>query len=278
MYYFEIEVLKRYFDHPEKYRITDSVIGGDILTRDEYYRSLSAEEADELTFSYLRYGKRQLSDRKVVISVIVHDLSKLPVKEQQYWYSYEIDSPNFSSDDKDFEKFIRRDFGAEIVDDEDPMMLLLDEIHKINQLDKKQPLFFKTENPHLFPPIINTKKGLSDACSELYKILGPDNLNQGFVAQILRKKLSFSDEDFINEKSKKKKSKMELFNMLLVYFQLNELNESLQELKDLRISADHKIINPEISTDDNLQLFRTLVQKLYENFRKLRIQLNKLLT
>jgi len=185
LYYFKIEVLKKYFDNPEKYRIFDSVIGGDILTRDEYLRTLSEKEIDELTFPSIRYGKRQLVDGSIAISVIVHDLSELPDKEQKYWNSFEIDSAEFASFDNDFEKFIRRDFGAEFIDEEDPLLLLLCEINKINQLNSSQPLFTNTENPYLFSPVVNSKKSLSDSCSELYKILGPDSLNQKFLCNLL---------------------------------------------------------------------------------------------
>ena len=47
--YFEEEVLRKYFDHPEKYEVEDSESGGSVLSRGE-----------EIPYIWVRYSKRKL--------------------------------------------------------------------------------------------------------------------------------------------------------------------------------------------------------------------------
>ena len=133
-YYFILEVLDKYFRHPEQYYIHDDVIGGYISTKDEYYLSFPENTRDENTFALIRYGKRKLADDSVVIAVILYDLSELPLKEQKYWEYYEIDHPDFSTIDNDFENYIRQKFEAEFVDYEDPLSNIVEKIESINRL------------------------------------------------------------------------------------------------------------------------------------------------
>ena len=121
LYYFDPEVLSKYFNHPERYHISDDIIGGYILTKDEYYFSLPSDKRDENIFAQIRYGKRKLVSSSIAIAVILHDLSELPLNEQKYWESYEIDKPIFSNVDHDFEKYISQNFEAKFVDYEDPL-------------------------------------------------------------------------------------------------------------------------------------------------------------
>jgi hypothetical protein len=66
--YFELEVLNKYLNHQEQYDIEDDVIGGHILTKDEYYFSLPEDTRDEHGFVQIRYGKGKSVEGSVVIS------------------------------------------------------------------------------------------------------------------------------------------------------------------------------------------------------------------
>lgn len=130
--YFENEVLKRYLDRREIYDVENTVVGGQICLTYEYMTSLSDDEFDKVAFPTIRFGKRQLVNGNVAITVILHDLSELPEKDQAYWYSHEIKKPQFASKDSDFEIFFRRNFEAEFLDDNDPLQEVINEIIEIN--------------------------------------------------------------------------------------------------------------------------------------------------
>lgn len=273
LYYFDHEVLQKYLDHPEIYDVSNSVIGGNIHIKYDYYKMLSEEEIDQILFPTIRFGKRKLVDDSIALSVIVHDLSELPDKEQKYWNSYEIESPEFCLDDPDFEKFFRRDFGAEFIDDEDPLSFLFDEINKINELFSPNFFFSVVENPYLGYPIVNSEKSISDCCSELFKIIGPNSFNTKLLERILTEKFGLTEEDFYNRESNRKKSKFVLFALICQNLDIDQLIEVVNDIKDLRISADHRIIIPGLTAKNYISDFRRLVHKLSNNLRILRKKL-----
>lgn len=275
-YYFNQEVLQKYINHPEVYEVANSVIGGNIHQRYDYLKTLDEEEINRVMFPGIRFGKRKLEDGSVAITVIVHDLSELPKQEQKYWNSFEIENPEFCEDDPDFERFFRRDFGGEFIDDEDPLSYLLDAIAKINELFDPENLFTVIENPYLGYPTINTEKSISDCCSELWKIIGSDSLNGNLLEKILKEKFGFQEEDFYHKDSKRKKSKLILLSNICQFLDLNDLIQAINDIKDFRISADHKIIIPEFGEINYFEIYRGLVKNIMDNLVKLRIKIEEL--
>ena len=258
-YYFKHEVLHKYFSHLERYYIQDDVIGGYILTKDEYYLSLPENTRKENIFAQIRYGKRKLADDSVVIAVILYDLSKLPLKEQKYWESYEIDHPDFSTIDNDFENYIRQQFEAEFIDYEDPLSNVVEKIESINRLFDNKKLFRHVENLYLIYPAINTEKAYNDAHNELYKLIGTDSLNKELIKDILLKNLGKTDDDLIHTESQREKGIRALFEMIFENIETPKqklIKTAWGVVQTGRVGDAHKITQPTLSNKDFIKQFR----------------------
>jgi len=260
--YFGLEVLTKYLNHPERYDIQDDVIGGHILTKDEYYFSLPEDTREENTFAQIRYGKRKLADGSVVIAVVLRDLSRLPLKEQKYWESYEIDNPNFSASDTDFEKYIRQNFEAEFIDHGDPLSKIIERIKSINGLCSalyNEKLFRNAGSDYLRHPSINTEEAYNDAHKELYKLIGPDSLNEKLIKHILLESLGKKDNDLIHKENKRKKEAIELFRMIFENLDTQDqglIKNAWDTVGTARKGSAHKIIQPSLSQKDFVKQFR----------------------
>lgn len=264
--YFNHEVLQRYIAHPEYFDIENTTSGGHVQLNTQYLKGLSKEELDRIEFPLIRFGKRKLSNGSVSIVVILIDLSKLSEKEQHYWHSHELENPEFSKNDKDFNIFLGRTFLGQFLDDDDPMKNVKAGIKRINNLVGGKGLFInQQENYYLTYPVINTRKSFCDSCSELYKLVGPDNLNNEVLICLLKEQFSFADEDLIDKKSKRPFGKLELFGKLCKNMNCVELYEQIKEIKQFRVIADHKIIDPSISDENYIDAFRKIIDKLSNN-------------
>lgn len=266
--YFSSEVLTRYLEHIEIFEVENSVTGGYICSRQE--------DQDSTDFPLLRFGKRHLSDDTVVVTAILWDLSELPEKEQAYWRSYELEDPRFATQDPDFTIFYRRDFEAEFLDDNDPLQNVLTEISKINELFESDGLFATRNNPYLSYPSINTCKSFSDSCSELYKLVGPDSLQERTLRDLLTTYFNHQQQDFLHPKTGRPLGKLDLFKRLCGNLECDELPRIIERIKKHRISADHRVISPQRENKDYLAEFRILSQGLYEGLCKFRTQAERL--
>ncbi|MGB7291252.1 MAG: hypothetical protein WBD99_03680 [Thermodesulfobacteriota bacterium] len=214
-YYFQPEVLDKYFNYPDRYYIKDDIVEGLIMTKDDYYFSLPENERDVDTFAIIRYGKRRLKDDKVAIAVIDHDLSELPKKEQLHWASHEIEKPEFLEEDKEYELYWKQNFDAEIIEYEDPLQQIYETIRKVNDKTGEKLFRNESENPWLKYPVINTEKEYQNAHSELFKLIGRDSLNKDVLLTILKNKLKVSDEDLLRDDTKEEKGQWALFKTLI---------------------------------------------------------------
>jgi len=258
--YFGLEVLNKYLNHPEQYDIQDDVIGEHILTGDKYYSSLPEDTRDENTFTQIRYGKRKLADGSVSIAVILRDLSGLPLKEQEYWESYEIDNPNFSTSDTDFEKYIRQNFGAEFIDHGDPLRKSIERLSSINRLfGGNARLFRNVGSVHLRYPCINMEKAYNDAHEELYKLIGPNSLNKELIKRILLRLLGKEDDDLVHKESQREKGENELFRMIFENLEAAD-QKSIKTAWDIvdraREKNAHEITQPALPQKDFIKQFK----------------------
>lgn len=279
-YYFDLEVLNKYFDHLERYNISDDIIGGQILTKDEYYLSLPEDKRGENTFEKIRYGKRKLVNNSLAISVILHDLSELPVKEQKHWEHHEIDEPIFLNIDPDFEKHLRQNFGAESLDHEDPLTGIIEKIESINKLFDDAKLFRNTKNDYLKYPVINTKKSYIEAHQELYKLIGTDSLNKKLIMCILNNNLKKSADDLVNNRTKKEKSLNELFQTLFENADAGEqklIKNAWKNVRDPRVENAHKTTKPILQENDYIMQFRGDCEMLLEAFEIIYKEILKIL-
>jgi hypothetical protein len=274
--YFKVEVLRKYLDLREIYDIESTVTGGYIQLNNKYSSGLSDDEYDKVAFSLIRFGKRQLTNENVTVTVILHDLSELSEKEQAYWYSYEIEDPQFAKTDPDFEIFFRRNFEAEFLNDNDPLEEVIDEINEINSLVGDNGLFTVTSNPYLSYPVVNTYKSFSDSCSELYKIIGSDSINEKKLKYLLQKHCGFSQEDFVHPQSRRPLGKLDLLKQFCKKINCENLFDNIEEIKNYRVSADHRVISPKITERNFITEYRRMLHKLRNNLSLLHQQIKKL--
>jgi hypothetical protein len=274
--YFEHEVLDRYVNHLEIYDVEDTVTGGNIHLNHEYLLGLSEDELDKIDFPNVSFGKRHLSNRTEVITVILSDLSYLPVKEQIYWYAHEIEAPLFATNDTDFEIFFRRNFEAEFLDDNDPLLIILEEVSKLNTLVGANGLFTIESNPYLSYPVVNTYKSFCDSCSELYKLFSPDSLSEKKLKEFLQKHFNFSMNDFIDPISHRQFGKLGLLKLLCNKVGCENLLIVLEEIKNHRVSADHKVTHPSITEQNYINEFRRISQVLSMSLKSFTQEVEKL--
>ena len=110
--YFEEEVLRKYFNHPEKYEVEDSESGGSVLSRGE-----------EIPYIWVRYSKRKLVNGNIVVGAIYKDLAAMSDTDQKYWASYEVKEAKFVEYEKDeaYQRFVKNQFYGEFADYVDPI-------------------------------------------------------------------------------------------------------------------------------------------------------------
>ena len=205
MVFFSDEVLTRYMDHPEYYYLNDSLAGGGISTKSESPAS---------RYLYVRYGKRKFESGESSVTAILKDLSAMADEEQRYWHSHEIKESNFSKNDPNFGRFIARNYEGEFVNYPSPLKDLSDTLDSVNAISIDGKIFGKVENSHLRFPVENTYKSFCDCCSELYKLIGPDNLKQKGLKKILKNRFLLKDSDFVHEESKRPLSSLQLLYRL----------------------------------------------------------------
>lgn len=244
---FSDEVLARYFDHPELYEMDDSLSGGHILTK---------SEAPQNRHLYVRHGKRKLKSGKTAVTAILKDLYDMSDEEQHHWRAYELpDKIEFINDDN-FSRFINRTYNGSFVDYIDPLTEITTVLKLINNYVSPKILFSKTENIHLRLPVENTEKAFCDCCSELYKLIGPDNIKQNTIKNILVDKFNLDKTSFTHKDSKKNLSTMQLLELLEgEIYRDNPFCRVINSIKDHRTTADHKIISAHTDDSDYVDLF-----------------------
>lgn len=246
---FSDEVLTRYFDHPELYEVDDSLSGGDIWSRDE---------APENRYLSVRHGKKTLKNGRTAVTAIIYDLSIMSAEEQRYWHTYEITEEEFEQNDENFMRFIARNYEGAWVDFPDLIKDVTDILININTVFGKGGLFKHTSNGNFRPPVENTEKAYYDCCSEFYKLIGPDSINQDAIKSFLIDIFSVKNSDMINQESDRPLSSIQLLWMLEKKMgKDSSFSDIIKEIKADRIKADHCITKP-VSVECNF------VRKFFE--------------
>lgn len=166
--YFEEEVLRKYFDHPEKYECDDSESGGSVLSRGE-----------ETPYIWVRYSKRKMEDGNIVVGAFYKDLADMSDNDQKYWASYEIKSGKFLEYEKDqaYQQFVKSQIYGEFADYVDPIAEVFTLLKKINEA-VGVTVFKRVQNESVVPPIENTFRSFCDSCSELDKLFANGNIDE----------------------------------------------------------------------------------------------------
>lgn len=258
--YFAEEVLARYLDHPELYEINDSLAGGDVS-------ALSSTSEDR--YLYVRYGKCRLKSGSIAVTAIFKDLSDMGPSEQRYWHSFEIESPEIDKSDAHFQNFLARTYEGDFVDFEDPITRLLEGVIRVNKSLENGNLFAKAENIHLRLPVEQTYKSHCDAASELYKIVGPDNLSQSILKSLLTNDFGMESEDLKHAESGRPLSTLQLLALLEERLMApGLLTKLLRPLSMLRAAADHKVLRAETETRSYSREFAEMCNGLAESLEK----------
>lgn len=234
---FDEEVLSRYFDHPELYKIEDTSAGGEISAK---------SEISEDRHTYVRYGKCNLQSGRVAVTAIYKDLAAMGSAEQRYWHAHELEEPELDKTDKNFQIFLSRTYDGAWVEFPDPIGDLLREVEAINGILAPNQLFTRTANVHLRMPVEQTYKAYCDSASELYKVVGPDALSQATLKSLLQQRFGLQASDFIHKEFGRALSSIQLLTLLeSKLLTAGELTAPLKVVSELRIAADHKILEPD---------------------------------
>lgn len=253
MVLFYDEVLTRYFDHPEFYQIDDSLSGGHIWTK---------SETPENRYLYVRHGKRRLKSGKTAVAAIFKDLYVMSAEEQRHWHSYEIEKEEVEEYDPYFYRFFARTFEGQCVDFPNPIKDVIQTLKSINEVFKKDDFFKRTENAHFRLPVENTEKSFYDCCSEFYKLVGQDSINQKVIKNGLFELFSLAEPDLIHSESGRPFSSMQLLALFESKLDAEGLfTKTIKAIGKNRIEADHKITQPSFSEHNYVEDFIALCQE-----------------
>lgn len=231
-FYFDYEVLSKYIKNKDKYLVEDDVTGG-IISRIN----------SESEYLRIRYGKRKLENGNTLVTTILIDLANIPIKEQKHWESYESNDSDFLKEDVDYSNYTKRNFEGEWVDSNDPLDNIKLHLNEINEL-LEMNLFIVTENNHLCYPTIDNFKSMCESFTELYILIGPDNLNSKVLKYYLKKYFNINSKDLFNKDSKRAYSKLQLLDLLLnklEYKNANKYLELINNVKYYRVENAHKV-------------------------------------
>lgn len=254
--FFDYEVLDRFQKNLEQFEFYETILGGII----KYCKNE--------TYFKINFGKRETSKGTIVIFVDLFDLKNLPQKEQNYWNTFEINKLSFKKFDEKFIKYNQRVKEGQFIDDNDPLFSIKQRISEINEILGFN-LYKSNVNMHLSYPKINNYKSFCSCCSELYLLLGPDNIAEKTIYDNLIKKFGYLEKDLINSKSNRKFGPFQLFYKLLetYNFKYSDFKKILDQLKKYRIDDAHKE-TPIIKSKNHINNFLGLAKKVYMHLNK----------
>ena len=246
--FFKEEVLAKYLSRPELYEVEDSLSGG----------SIKAQVTCD-SFVYLRYGKRMMSNGSRVVIALYNDLVGMEEDEQRYWNGFEINEPEFASQDENYDRFVDHTFEGAWIDYHAPITNVLQAIVCANEKIGGKGLFRHTVNPHLRAPVENTYKAFLDCCSELFKVMGTDSLNADTLKVVLEKTFSLSADSFVHKESGRALSAFQLLQLVEDSAAMErKASGIIDRVKVHRIRADHAILAPAVASENYIDQFNRL--------------------
>ena len=258
MFFYE-EVLSRYLSHPEQYYVDDSLSGGQVSTK---------SGAPDDRHLYVRYGKSRQVDGHVAVAAIYKDLGAMSAVEQRYWHSYEIASPQALAGDEIFARFLLRDFEGVPIHYPNPINDVIEGLREVNRTFEDEQLFKRLQNVHLRFPVENTYKDLCDCASELYKLVGPDGIDQKVLHGFVLRRLKLPKDQLLHAQSKRPLSTMQLLKLAEGKIACgNALTKAIEAIGALRIDADHKVLPEGSYCGTHGSQFTELCNKLSEGLR-----------
>jgi hypothetical protein len=153
-------------------------------------------------------------DGHVAVAAIYKDLGAMSAVEQRYWHSYEIASPQALAGDETFARFLLRDFEGVPVHYPNPINDVVEGLREVNRTFEDEQLFKRLQNVHLRFPVENTYKDLCDCASELYKLVGPDGIDQKVLHGFVLRRLKLPKDQLLHAQSKRPLSTMQLLKLV----------------------------------------------------------------
>ncbi|WP_180134552.1 hypothetical protein [Acinetobacter sp. YH12070] len=257
--FFDEAVLSRYFDYPEYYDVDDSRSGGHIY--------IASDKTPEERYIHVRHGRKTLLTNQSVVIAIYKDLENMSEFEQRHWHAHELNSAqlDFCVNDEAYQNFYNRNYEGAWIEYKDDLLDLTKNIELLNSLlgDK---VLNKTENIYCNPPVENTNKAYFDSCSELFKLVGPDNINQKTLKTFLKVNKACIEQDFIHEESGRSLSAIQLMELFEEKIGVSKaFTKSIRLLQKDRTEADHKITELKISEDNLVEKFFSHINELNRN-------------
>lgn len=259
--YFREEVLGKYFAHPELYEVSDSLAGGEVRP---------AADAPEERWLDVRYGKCLLKSGHVAVSAIFKDLSHMSLAEQRHWHAHEVEEPELDTSDEHFGAFLRRTYDGDWAEFDDPIERLSGAIRQVNAAAGDHAFLSRDRNTFLQLPVEETYKSYCDSASELFKLIGPDNLLAGQLKALLVSRFDVREEEFVHAGTGRPLSNVQL--LARVETELGAagvVTKVVKQVQSLRVDADHKVLEADIEAKGSSRQFAALCTATAEALEKL---------
>lgn len=256
LYFFSPSVLNRYFDGTKEYNIQDYKSVGFFASNNEYISGLKLQRAQEKSFSVKRYGKIQSETGELFVTAMLADLAELPAEEQKHWLAHKVkESP--TAVDLEFQKHYLKFFKSVPADSHDPLHDLLNLLERINSLQHLGKVFKNLDPSNLKYPVQNTYQSFKDACKELYKRIGPEEMDAGVLHKFLSTNLHYQTSDCNLQ------NPIRLFQNFLNEFELS--GDTIQTLTNK--VKNSRILDPQKREQDFLMEFKKLSHALLIAYR-----------
>ena len=229
--YFDEAVLQRYLRDPANYHVKDTFSSVEVE-----YIGEDSERYFELTC-----GRRRLEDGSRCVAPLLVDMKKLDGDEQRYWHGHEINNPKLMKNDKGFAEYTRVIFEGAWHEFEDPLTDFKEAVASMNERLGFQ-LLGRTANKLVHVPAENTERAYTEACSELFKLIGSDSLQLKKIKSFMIETFGTVAQDFINKESKRAKSAKQLIEDVENLAGLeHRLSTAIKELGTERQKAAHLV-------------------------------------
>lgn len=229
--YFDEEVLQRYLRDPPNYRVKDT------------FSSVEVEYIGEDSERYfdITSGRRRLEDGSRCVVPLLVDLKKLDADEQRYWHGHEFSNPKLMMNDEGFAEYAHVIFEGAWHEFDDPLSDFKDAIAKMNDRLGFE-LLARTASKLIHVPAENTERAYTEACSELFKLIGSDSLQVSKIKPFMIETFGSVAQDFINKESNRPKSAKQLVedmeNLAAIE---HKLTKAIKELGGERQKAAHLV-------------------------------------